>query len=276
MTKPPCWVPPLMQRKRPQNKAINTEPGGAVFVSADLKNPGERKGSMRAQDELKQKAAFRAVEFVDSGMVVGLGTGSTTQFAVQRIAERLKAGDLKDIVGLPSSIRTEQLARQLGIPLVGFDDHPEIEVTIDGADEVDPDLNLIKGGGGALLREKVLAQASRRNIIIVDESKLSPKLGTKWALPVEVIPFARRPEELFLASLGGRVTLRVNSDGTAFRTDQNNLILDANFGPIDDLQKFAARLNERAGIVEHGLFLGLTGDLIVAGEKEVRHLKRGN
>jgi ribose 5-phosphate isomerase A len=231
---------------------------------------------MVSQDELKQKAAFRAVEFIDSGMVVGLGTGSTTQFAVQRIAERLKTGDLKNIVGIPSSNRTEKLARQLGIPLVGFDDHPRIEVTIDGADEVDPDLNLIKGGGGALLREKVLAQASRRNIIIVDEGKLSPKLGTKWALPVEVIPLAIHPEEIFLTSLGGRVTLRANSDGSPFRTDQNNLILDANFGPIDDPQKLAVRLSERAGIAEHGLFLGLATDVIVAGKKEVLHLTRGN
>ena len=127
---------------------------------------------MTTQDELKQKAAFKAVEFVESGMVVGLGSGSTTEFAIKRIAERLKGDELNNIVGIPSSIRTEKLAQELGVPLVGFETHQEIDATIDGADEVDPELNLIKGGGGALLREKILAQASRRNIIIVDKSKL--------------------------------------------------------------------------------------------------------
>ena len=122
------------------------------------------------QDELKQMAAHRAVEAIESGMIVGLGTGSTTSFAVSQIAERIKSGDLANIVGIPTSIRTEKLARELDIPLATLDEQPEIDVTIDGADEVDPELNLIKGGGGALLREKVVAQASRSNIIIVDES----------------------------------------------------------------------------------------------------------
>jgi len=229
---------------------------------------------MTTQDELKQKAAFRAVEFIESDMVVGLGTGSTTRFAVERIAERIKAGELKNIVGIPSSVQTENLAQQLAIPLAGLDEQSQINVTIDGADEVDPDLNLIKGGGGALLREKVLAQASRQNIIIVDESKLSPRLGTNWALPVEVIPFARKSEENFLKSLGASVTLRIRGDGSPFRTDQNNLILDAGFGPIADLQKLAILLNERAGIIEHGLFLSLANDVIVAAEEGIRQLSR--
>ncbi|UCF91456.1 MAG: ribose-5-phosphate isomerase RpiA [Desulfobacterales bacterium] len=229
---------------------------------------------MDKQDQLKRKAAHRAVDFVLSGMVLGLGTGSTATFAVQRIGERIQNGDLKEIVGIPSSDRTAKLAQSLGIALSGFDDHPAIDLTIDGADEVDPDLNLIKGGGGALLREKVLAQASRRNIIIVDEGKLSPRLGTRWALPVEVIPFACKSEENFLTSLGASVTRRTNEDGTPFRTDQNNLILDANFGPMSAPLDLAACLNERAGIVEHGLFLGLAHDVIIAGEAEIRHLKR--
>ncbi|UCE51875.1 MAG: ribose-5-phosphate isomerase RpiA [Desulfobacterales bacterium] len=229
---------------------------------------------MTTQDELKQKAAFKAVEFVESGMVVGLGSGSTTEFAVKRIAERLKGGELNNIVGIPSSIRTEKLAQELGVPLVGFETHQEIDVTIDGADEVDPELNLIKGGGGALLREKVLAQASRRNIIVVDESKLVPKLGTNWALPIEVIPFARYTEEKFLCALGGAVNLRTNVDDTPYQTDQKNLILDTNFGRMDDPYNLADQLNERAGIVEHGLFLGLTTDVIVAGEGEIKHLKQ--
>jgi ribose 5-phosphate isomerase A len=229
---------------------------------------------MVSQDELKQKAAFRAVEFIESGMVVGLGTGSTARFAVERIAARLNAGELKNIVGIPSSVQTEKLARKLGIPLAGFDEHARINVTIDGADEVDPELDLIKGGGGALLREKVLAQASRRNIIIVDDGKLTPKLGTNWALPVEVVPFAWKVEESFLSSIGATVSVRTRTDGSNFRTDQNNLILDASFGPMADPQRLARMLDERAGIVEHGLFLGLTTDVVVAAEDDIRHLKR--
>ena len=231
---------------------------------------------MATQGELKQKAAFKAVEFVESGMVVGLGSGSTTEFAVGRIVDRLKSGDLNNIVGIASSIRTEKVAQELGIVLVGFDEYQEIDVTIDGADEVDPELNLIKGGGGALLRENVLAQASRRNIIVVDENKLVPKLGTKWALPIEVIPFARYTEEEFLTALGGAVNLRTNADDTPYQTDQKNMILDTNFGPMNDPYNLADQLNERAGIVGHGLFLGLTTDVIVAGEAEIKHLKRNN
>ena len=229
---------------------------------------------MSSQDELKKKAAFSAVEFVVSDMVVGLGTGSTTRFALLRIADRVQAGELKNIVGIPSSVQTEKLARELGIPLVSLADKAQIDLTIDGADEVDPDLNLIKGGGGALLREKVLAQASRKNIIIVDSSKLSPHLGTRWSLPIEVIPFALKTEEIFLNSLNASVTVRICDDGNWFRTDQNNLILDANFGPIADPVKLATQLNQRAGIVEHGLFLGLASDVIVAAEEGIHHLKR--
>lgn len=229
---------------------------------------------MTKQDELKQKAAFHAAAFVASGMVVGLGTGSTTEYAVKRIAQMLSTGELSDVVGIPTSIRTENLARELGIPLVGFETHQEIDLTIDGADEVDPDLNLIKGGGGALLREKVVAQASRRNIIIVDETKLVPSLGTGWALPIEVIPFARYTEAKYLTEIGGTVTVRTADDGTPFSTDQNNLILDANFGRIQAPSELTAQLNERAGIVEHGLFLNLATDVIVARKGGIKHLTR--
>ena len=229
---------------------------------------------MDKQDKLKQEAARHAVEFIKSGMVVGLGTGSTAAYAVKQIAGRLQAGDLKNIVGIPTSIRTEKLARELDIPLEGLDAQPAIDVTIDGADEVDRDLNLIKGGGGALLREKVVAQASRRNIIVVDESKLSPRLGTRWALPVEVIPFAAKTEENFLTALGAAVTLRLDANGQPYQTDQHNYILDANFGEMADPHRLAQKLNERAGIVEHGLFLDLASDVIVAAQDEIRHLKR--
>ena len=161
------------------------------------------------------------------------------------------------------------------IPLADLETHPAIDLTIDGADEVDPDLNLIKGGGGALLLEKILAQASRRNIIIVDASKLASELGTKWAVPVEVVALARRTEQNFLESIGGSVTLRIKENGTPFLTNQRNLILDAHFGRIANPSELASRLNERAGIVEHGLFIGLASDVIVAAKDDIRHLQRG-
>ncbi len=229
---------------------------------------------MASQDELKQQAAARAVEMIESGMVIGLGSGSTAMFAVKQIAARLKSGDLENITGIPSSTRTEVLAQNLKIPLVSFNQEQQIDITIDGADEVDPELNLIKGGGGALLREKVVAQASRRNIIIVDESKLSSQLGTHWAVPIEVIDFAHRVEVNFLKSLGATVVIRSQANGGSFRTDQNNLILDADFGQIGDPEKLAALLRSRAGIVEHGLFLDLASDVIVAKADGIQHLGR--
>jgi ribose 5-phosphate isomerase A len=225
--------------------------------------------------KLKEQAAREAVEQVRRGMVLGLGTGSTAEFALRRAAELLLAGTLSDIVGIPSSRRTESLARELGIPLSDLDAHPLIDLTIDGADEVDPRLNLIKGGGGALLREKVLAEASRRVLIIVDEGKLSPRLGTAWALPVEVIPFAASPVKGFLEELGASVSLRRDDEGAAFRTDQGNRILDARFGPMAEPESLAAKLDARAGIVAHGLFLGLASEVIVAGAHGIRHLTVG-
>jgi len=229
---------------------------------------------MPSQDELKQMAAFRAVEQVRSGMVVGLGTGSTAKFAIERIGELISNGYLMDIVGIPSSLQTEALARGAGIPLTTFEEHQNIDLTIDGADEVDPELNLIKGGGGALLREKVLAQASRRNVIIVDASKLSNQLGTLWALPVEVVAFARQAEENFLVRLGATVTLRKDDTDKPYRTDQDNYILDADFGPISDASQLSRSLDARAGIMAHGLFIDLVSDVIVAEADRIRNLDR--
>jgi ribose 5-phosphate isomerase A len=162
----------------------------------------------------------------------------------------------------------------LGIPLTTLEDHPEVDLTIDGADEVDPNLDLIKGGGGALLREKIVAQASRREIIIVDETKLSPVLGMKWPVPVEVIPFGWGSQAEFLKSLGANVNPRLDRGKTLFKTDQGNLILDCNFGPIPEPALLAYELDRRVGIVEHGMFLGLASEVIVAGEEGIRHLKR--
>ncbi len=148
------------------------------------------------------------MEEVRSGMVVGLGAGTTAAFATRRIASLLQEGALRDIRGIPSSKAVAALARSLGIPLTSLEEAPEIDLTIDGADEVDPHLNLIKGGGGALLREKIVAQASRREVIVVDAEKLSPALGTRWAVPVEVFPFGWRAQEAFIKDLGAGVTLR--------------------------------------------------------------------
>lgn len=222
----------------------------------------------------KQQAAEQAAEFIDSGMVVGLGHGSTAIFAVRRIAEFLKIGRLEAILGVPCSKEVEREARQLGIPLTTLEEHPVIDVTIDGADEVDPNLDLIKGAGGALLREKIVAQASRREIIVVDESKISPVLGTRRALPVEVVPFGWRTQTAYLQSLGARVSTRTNDDGSFFTTDQGNLILDCAFGPLVDPASLADDLSRRVGIVGHGLFLGLATDVLVAGAEGVRHLRR--
>jgi ribose 5-phosphate isomerase A len=224
--------------------------------------------------KLKQQAADRAVEFIEPGMVVGLGHGSTALFAVRHIAALLQAGSLSGILGVPCSLQVEEEARRLGIPLTTLDEHPVIDVTIDGADEVDPNLDLIKGRGGALLREKMVAQASHREIIVVDETKLSPALGTRWPVPVEVVPFGWRTQALYLESVGAHVSARRNSDGTFFKTDQGNLILDCKFGPLSQPPQLAAKLNTRTGIVEHGLFIDLATDVIVANAKGVRHLKR--
>ncbi len=223
---------------------------------------------------LKAQAAEEALTLVQSGMVLGLGAGSTTNLAVHAVGERLRQRRLQDIVCVACSAEVERIAGQLGIPLTSLDDHPIIDLTIDGADEVDPDLNLIKGGGGALLREKMVAQASRREIIIVDESKLSPQLGTHWAVPVEVVRFGWRAQVRYLEALGASVILR-QRDASPFQTDQGNLILDCNFGPIAEPAKLAAKLEARAGIVEHGLFLGLASEVIVAGENGIRHLTPG-
>ncbi len=231
--------------------------------------------TVSSQQSLKQQAASQVLAFIQSGMIVGLGAGSTALLAVQGLAEALARGELADILGIPCSSVIEAEARRLGIPLTTLEDHPVIDLTFDGADEVDPDLNLIKGGGGALVREKIVAQASRREIIVVDESKLSPMLGTRWALPVEVVPFGWGSQAAYLESLGARIRLRLG-DGAAepFITDQGNYILDCDFGPIADPVGLGARLDARTGIVGHGLFLGLATDVIVAGASGVRHLRR--
>jgi ribose 5-phosphate isomerase A len=222
----------------------------------------------------KRQAAHHAVEWIESGMRVGLGSGSTAWFALARLGELLRAGALDDIVGVPTSNAVEAEARRLKIPLSSDEDPPPIDLTIDGADQVDARLNLIKGGGGALLREKMIAQLTRRQVIIVDDTKLAETLGERVSLPVEVIVFGWQAQQRFLEALGAQVTRRLREDGRPYRTDQGNLILDAAFGPIHHPRELARQLESRAGIVAHGLFLDLATDVVVAGRDGIRHLTR--
>lgn len=225
--------------------------------------------------QLKQQAAEYAVDqYIQSNMIIGLGVGSTAIFAVRHIAHKLKAGTLHNILAIPCAKQVEQAAHELEIPLTTLEDHPEVEVTIDGADEVDDHLNVIKGGGGALLREKIVAQSTRTEVIIVDESKISHHLGEKWAVPIEVIPFGWGAQAHFLKQIGGDPVLRRQQDGSLYYTDQGNLIMDCNFGVIADPHALARQLERRAGIVEHGLFLGLVAAVIVARPGSIETIQR--
>jgi len=228
---------------------------------------------MAVNDEYKKQAAEAAVELVQSGMVLGMGHGSTVQFALEALAGKLESGQLKNLVAIPCSKKTESEARRLGIPLADLNDNTAINLTLDGADEVDARLNLIKGGGGALMREKMVAQASRREVIMIDESKLSEKLGSHVPLPIEVAQFGWVQQQAFIAELGGKAKLRVDANDKPVLSDQGNYLVDCDFGPIEDAHALARALEARSGILEHGLFLGLATDVIVAGVKGVQHLK---
>lgn len=223
------------------------------------------------QAKYKEMAARAAVELLQPGMVVGLGHGSTVHFALHALGEKLANRSLGNISAIACSSQTEALAKKLCIPLGDFNQHPSIDLTIDGADEVDPEFNLIKGRGGALLREKLVAQASQREVIIVDESKLSAVLGTNFPLPLEVAPFGWRGHLDFLSGLGGKAKLRTLEDGSPALSDQGNYLLDCDFGPIADAPSLARKLEARAGILEHGLFLGLATDVLVGGAGGVKH-----
>jgi ribose 5-phosphate isomerase A len=226
------------------------------------------------RDSLKHAAAVYAVRFVEPGTIIGLGTGSTAIHAVREIARRHAAGELPGLRCFATSSEVARAAETAGLPLIDAEGPAIIDLTIDGADEVDPQLNLIKGGGGALLHEKIVAQASKREIIVVDEAKMSPQLGTLYRLPVEVIPFGRAGQWHFLHELGGHPELRTKEDGTPYITDEGNFIYDCAFGPIADPEELGAELHARSGIVEHGLFLGMADDVIVAGQSGLRHLQR--
>jgi ribose 5-phosphate isomerase A len=223
------------------------------------------------REALKREAGEAAAELVQDGMVVGLGTGSTVRYTIEALGRRVAAG--LRIVGIPTSKASEELARRLGIPLATLDERPQVDLTIDGADEVDPDLRLIKGGGGALTREKVVARASKRMVVVADAGKLVQHLGSTFALPVEVLDFAKAPAKAHIERLGGHVTLRLR-DGQPYLTDNGNPILDSKWESIVDPEKLEVALETFPGIVTCGLFLGLCHAAYIAGEDGVRVLAR--
>jgi ribose 5-phosphate isomerase A len=231
----------------------------------------------RDADGLTREAAARALEYVRPGMRLGLGTGSTAAHFVDLLAVKVKAG--LDIIGVPTSEATRLQAERLGVPLATLDEQPELDLTIDGADEIDPALDLIKGGGGALLREKIVASASREMIVIADETKYVERLG-RFPLPVEIVDFGAaaimRSIEAALAAEGcaGPLKLRHRADGHVFVTDQGHFIVDASLKSIADARSLARRLAEVAGVVEHGLFIGLARGAILAGRSGVRVIEK--
>ncbi len=225
------------------------------------------------RDELKRAAAKRAMEFVENGMVLGLGTGSTAGFVIEELAARVAQG--LSVIAVPTSEHTADLARRLGIRLTNFAEHRHIDLAIDGADEVErKSLNLIKGHGGALLREKIVAAASDRFIVVVDDEKLVDRLGARAAIPVEIVQFGWQATAAALEKLGAKPELRHTQDQT-FVTDGGNFILDCQFGPIDDPEKTERLINMTVGVVENGLFIGRSWAVVVASESGIEIMTRG-
>jgi ribose 5-phosphate isomerase A len=228
-------------------------------------------------DELKRQAAARALEEVRGGMKLGLGTGSTAKHFVELLGEKVRTG--LDVVGVPTSEATRADAVRCGIPLTTLDDIDRLDLTVDGADEIDPSLNLIKGGGGALLREKIVAAASDRMIVIADDSKWVDALG-RFPLPIEVIPFGlsatQRAIGKAFAECGnsGQMVVRNGKDGHVFVTDGGHWIVDAHLGRITDAPRLAGLLGAIPGVVEHGLFIGLAGMAVLAGSTGIRVVER--
>ena len=232
---------------------------------------------MADADSLKRAVGVEAAGLVESGMRLGLGTGSTVAHLLVALAEKLNGGTLSDVVGVPTSLRTAREARELDIPLTSLTETPFLDLTIDGADEVDPELNLIKGLGGALLREKMVAQASRRLAIMVDDGKIVPALGTRCPVPVEVVQFGWEIHGPFVESCGADPVLRVGPDGEPIVTDNGNYVIDCHFPDgIDDAEGFERAIRARAGVVESGLFLGMATEVLVGGPAGVRTLSRGD
>jgi len=233
----------------------------------------ERVDAGACVEKLKRAAGYRAADFVRDGMVVGLGSGSTTRYVTLRLGEKLRSGELCDLVAVPTSERTAVLAHRQGIPLTTLEEHRRIDLTIDGADEVDPELNLIKGLGGYLLREKIVAFATEREIIVVDQSKLVRTLGTRSPVPVEVVRFGWLNTQAALAGTGASPVLR-RVEGVPYVTDEGNYIIDCTYPGIESPGALAARLNAIPGVVENGLFLGVADLVVVASPSGVSILER--
>jgi len=224
------------------------------------------------QDLWKKSAAESAARLVESGMVVGLGTGSTAKFLVSALGRRV-ADERMRIIGIPTSERTAEQARELNIPLATLAEYTQIDLTIDGADEVERgSLYLVKGHGGALLREKIVAAASKRMVVVADESKLVDRLGSLLSVPVEVVPFGWQSTERRLKQLGANPALRLGVDNKPYVTDGGHYILDCAFGPMDAPKEVAQHLDQVVGVVEHGLFLGFAEEVYIGGPKGVKIL----
>jgi len=222
-------------------------------------------------DEAKRLSAERAIEFVNDGQVVGLGTGSTARFAIEGLARRVKEG--MRIQGVPTSLATAKMAAEQGIELADLNEIARVDITIDGADEIDGDFNMIKGGGGALTREKLVALASSRRVIIVDETKLVKTLGEKWPVPAEVLPFAWRFSSSGLESLGCKTALRLKGE-KPFETDNGNYILDCHFGPIANASQLEKEMKLVHGVVECGLFISIADTLVIGSDNLVEVRER--
>ena len=228
-------------------------------------------------DALKRAAAEKAVELIEDGMILGLGTGSTARHVLQVIAERRSRGELQRIIGVPTSRATNDLALELGIPVSTLDDNPQLDLAIDGADEVDPDMNLIKGLGGALLWEKIVANAAERLVIVVDENKMVEVLCERAPVPVEVVKFAWTTHLGFIEELGGSAKRREAENGEPFITDSGNYIIDCSFEDgLSDAWQLEMELQQRPGVVESGLFLDMAESVIVAAAGGINVLARGD
>jgi ribose 5-phosphate isomerase A len=230
--------------------------------------PGLSKSDLELE---KQNAARAALDFVKDGQIVGLGSGSTSAYFIQFVGERVRAG--LQIRGVPTSVRAQQLAEKCGITLTTLAEVGGLDVAVDGADEFDPQLNLIKGGGGALLREKIVASAARQFIVIADSNKQVPVLGT-FPLPVEVIGFAESLLMRKLSRMGANPVLRRSADGTPYKTDEGHHILDCHFGKIPDPPALARTLSDTPGVVEHGLFINIASIVLLAKGNDVVALRR--
>ncbi|HEU5100940.1 MAG TPA: ribose-5-phosphate isomerase RpiA [Roseiflexaceae bacterium] len=229
---------------------------------------------MADRERYKRSAAEHALSYIQSGMILGLGTGSTATHLLRVLAEALRDGRLRGIVGVPTSDAIAELARQLGVPTATLAQRPRLDLALDGADEIDPALNLIKGLGGALLREKIVESSAERFIVLADETKLVPQLGTRVPLPVEVVEFGLPLASRRLTELGGVPALRRQADGSPFRTDEGNIILDCRFPGIADSAALNAAINAIPSVVEHGLFVGMASVALVGGPAGVATIVR--